>query len=193
MQAVRIIRDEHQSLAAVLHALSYIVRELRDHKVAPDFRLLGAIVYYLDAFPERFHHPKEDAWLFRLLEARHPESGPLLDRLRSEHRAGALKLRQLEQALLRYQQGGEHEFDAFAVVADAYVAFERSHIRCEEAEAIPLAVTHLTTADWNVIDAAFLDHADPLLGEGPREGYADLFRRIVNLAPPPIGVGPVPA
>jgi len=109
MQAVRIIRDEHQSLAAVLHALSYIVRELRDHKAAPDFRLLGAIVYYLDAFPERFHHPKEDAWLFRLLEARHPEAGALLDRLRSEHRTGALKLRQMEQALLRYQQGGEHD------------------------------------------------------------------------------------
>jgi len=190
MQAVRIIRDEHQSLAAVLHALSYIVRELRDHKAAPDFRLLGAIVYYLDAFPERFHHPKEDAWLFRLLEARHPEAGALLDRLRSEHRTGALKLRQMEQALLRYQQGGEHEFGAFAATADAFISFERSHIRNEEAQVIPLAMTHLTTADWIAIDSAFLDHADPLLGEGPREEYQELFRRIVNLAPPPIGVGP---
>jgi len=190
MQAIRIIRDEHQSLAAVLHALAYTVREIRDHRAKPDFRLLGAIVYYIDTFPERFHHPKEDAWLFRLLEVRHPEAGGLLDRLRSEHRAGAQKLRQLEQALMRYQQGGADEFAAFAAAVDAYVAFERSHMRIEETEVIPLAEAHLTPPDWEAIDTAFLDHADPLLGEAAREEYHELFRRIVNLAPPPIGVGP---
>jgi hemerythrin-like domain-containing protein len=193
MQAIRIIRDEHQSLAAVLHALAYTVREIRDRKAEPDFRLLGAIVYYIDTFPERFHHPKEDAWLFRLLEVRHPGARALLDRLRSEHRAGAAKLRQLEQVLVRYQQGGGAEFAAFAAVVEAYVAFERSHMHSEETEVIPLAEKHLTPPDWEAIDAAFLDHADPLLGDAARDEYHELFRRIVNLAPPPIGVGPAPA
>ena len=193
MQAIRIIRDEHQSLAAVLHALAYLVREIRDHRAKPHFRLLGAIVYYIDTFPERFHHPKEDAWLFRLLGERHPPAAALLDRLRSEHRAGALKLRQLEQALIRYQQGGADEFAAFSAMVEAYVAFERSHMRSEETEVMPLAEQHLTPADWEAIDTAFLDHADPLLGDAARAEYHELFRRIVNLAPPPIGVGPAAA
>src|SRR5450755_2500330 len=106
MQAIRIIREEHQSLAAVLHGLQYVVREIRGG-AQPDFALLGAMVYYIDTFPERFHHPKEDAWLFRLLLLRHLPAKALLARLKSEHRAGAAQLKQLEQALMRYQQGGQ--------------------------------------------------------------------------------------
>ena len=193
MQAIRIIREEHQSLAAVLHGLLYLVREIRAHRTEPDFGLLGAMVYYIDTFPERFHHPKEDAWLFRLLLQRHPPAAAIIDRLQSEHRAGAVKLRQLEQALIRYQQGGRDEFPVFAAAVEAYVAFERNHMRSEETEVIPLAQQYLTPADWAEIDAAFLDHADPLLGTSAREDFLDLFRRIVNLAPPPIGVGPAHA
>jgi hemerythrin-like domain-containing protein len=193
MQAIRIIREEHQSLAAVLHGLLYLVHEIRAHRIEPDFALLGAMVYYIDTFPERFHHPKEDAWLFRLLLLRHPPAAEIIARLQSEHRAGSGKLRQLEQALIRYQQGGRDEFPAFAAAVEAYVAFERNHIRSEETEVLPLAQQHLTPADWAEIDAAFLDHADPLLGKAVRDDFLELFRRIVNLAPPPIGVGPAHA
>jgi hemerythrin-like domain-containing protein len=119
MQAIRIIREEHQSLAAVLHGLLYVVRQIRAHESEPDFALLGAMVYYIDTFPERFHHPKEDAWLFRLLQLRHPDARDLIDRLQSEHRAGSVKLRELEQSLLRYQQGGRGEFRVFAAAVES--------------------------------------------------------------------------
>ena len=171
----------------------YVVRGIRAHETEPDFALLGAMVYYIDTFPERFHHPKEDAWLFRLLQLRHPDARDLIDRLQSEHRAGAVKLRQLEQSLLRYQQGGRAEFAVFAAAVESFVAFERNHMRSEETEVIPLAQKYLTPTDWAEIDAAFLDHTDPLLGEAVRDDFLGLFRRIVNLAPPPIGVGPAHA
>jgi len=193
MQAIRIIREEHQALAAVLHGLLYTVREIRKYQLQPDFELLGAMIYYIDTFPERLHHPKEDAWLFRLLRLRHPPARALLERLESEHRAGGAKLRQLEQALIRYQQGGRGEFAVFAAAVEAFVAFERSHMRSEESEVIPLAQKYLIPADWQEIDAAFLDNKDPLLGEAARDDFQALFRRIVNLAPPPIGVGPAHA
>ena len=193
MLAIRIIREEHQTLAAVLHGLQYLVREIRANRSEPDFTLLGAMIYYIDTFPERYHHPKEDAWLFRILLLRHAPAEALLARLKSEHRAGAVKLKQLEQALLRYQAGGKDEFPAFAAAVDDYVAFERNHMRSEETEVIPLAQQYLLPEDWREIDAAFLDHTDPLLGEVARDDFRDLFRRIVYLAPPPIGLGPVPA
>ena len=93
MRAIHIIEDEHRSLAAVLHGLLYLVREIRDHGMKPPFDVLGAMVYYIDAFPERFHHPKEDGYLFLRLRARCPEARPLLDRLEAEHVAGAEKIR----------------------------------------------------------------------------------------------------
>ncbi|HEX7271145.1 MAG TPA: hemerythrin domain-containing protein [Casimicrobiaceae bacterium] len=190
MQATRIINDEHRSLAAVIHGMLYLVREIRERGAKPDFNLLGAMIYYIDAFPERFHHPKEDRYLFRLLRTRCREAASLIDRLETEHRAGAEKIRLLEQALSRYQQGGASEFSAFAAAVEAYAAFHWDHMRAEEKELIPLAEKHLTAGDWEAIDAAFTGHTDPLFGAEAGSGYDALFRRIVNLAPPPIGLGP---
>ena len=58
VNAIGIIHSEHRSLTAVLHAMLHFVREIRLHGAAPDFRLFGAMVYYIDTFPERFHHPR---------------------------------------------------------------------------------------------------------------------------------------
>ena len=192
MEAIRIIRDEHRSLAAVLHGMLYLVREIRLRGTAPNFALLGAMVYYIDAFPERFHHPKEDAYLFKYVRLRHPDAGRLIDRLEIEHRAGAERIRTLTQALQRYEQGGSSEFGAFAEAVQAYAAFHWDHMRTEEDQLLPLARTHLTADDWKEIDAAFTGHSDPLFGAEAGAEYDALFRRIVNLAPPPIGVGPAP-
>ena len=60
----------------------------------------------------------------------------------------------------------------------------------EENEVLPLAKTHLTNEDWDTIDEAFLGHADPLVGVDAGNEFRGLFRRIVNLAPSPIGLGP---
>lgn len=190
MKAVRIIQDEHRSLAAVLHGMTYLVREIRDRGAAPDFAVLGAMIYYIDAFPERFHHPKEDQYLFRLLRKRHQDAAATLDRLDSDHVTGAEKIRDLQQTLARYQHGGAAEFPPFAAAVESYAQFHWDHMRLEEEEILPLAQKHLTTDDWAVIDAAFLGHTDPMLGADARSEYQSLFRRIVNLAPPPIGVGP---
>ena len=190
MQAIRIIQDEHRSLAAVLHGMLYLVREIREHGAKPDFAVLRAMVYYIDAFPERFHHPKEDRYLFRLLRIRCQDALPLLERLETEHRAGAEKIRLLEQALARYEEGGTKEFPAFAAAVEAYAAFHWDHMHAEEKQLLPLAEKHLTSGDWEAIDAAFTGNTDPLFGTGPGKEYDKLFRRIVNLAPPPIGVGP---
>ena len=192
MQAIRIIRDEHRAIAAILHGMLFLVRKIRDRGATPDFNLFGAMIYYIDAFPERFHHPKEDRYLFHVLRIRHPASASLLDRLEDEHRTGAYKIRALEQALARYQHGGVSEFPDFAKAVEDYAAFHWNHMRAEEDEVLPLAEKHLSAADWEGVDTAFLGHVDPMHGAGAEGEYQALFTRIVNLAPPPIGVGPAP-
>ena len=190
MQAIRTIQDEHRSLAAVLHGMLHLVHAIRDRGVRPDFNVLGAMIYYIDAFPERFHHPKEDEYLFHFLRIRHPDAKPLLDRLQGEHRTGAEKIRTLEQTLARYQQGGAKEFASFLAAVEDYAEFHWQHMKTEENEVMPLARKHLTADDWDAVDAAFLGHTDPMLGIDVGAGFTALFSRIVLIAPPPIGVGP---
>ena len=189
MHSINILFAEHRSLAAVLHGMLYLVRDIRLSGNPPTFDVLDAMVHYIDAFPERFHQPKEDAYLFRLLALRSPSAAPLIDRLRIEHRVGVEKIRSLDRTLERYKKGGTAQFSVFAEAAQAYAAFHWDHMRTEEDKLIPLAREHLTAEDWKEIDAAFAGHSDPLFGATVQEQYEDLFRKIVDLAPRPIGVG----
>jgi hemerythrin-like domain-containing protein len=148
------------------------------------------MVYYIDAFPERVHHPRESEYLFRFLRARCGEAAPILDVLEDEHRAGTEYVRRLGQALARYQGGGAREFPAFAAAVESFADFELAHMRREERDILPLAREHLLPADWDVIDAAFTGGAVPIFNPRTTDEYAKLFERIVMLAPPPIGVGP---
>jgi len=190
MQALRIIEDDHRALAAVLHGMRYLVRETGERSAPPRFDVLGAMIYYIDAFPERVHHPRESEYLFRLLRVRCPQAALLIDQLEEEHRAGAQHIRALEQGLARYQHGGAGEFPAFAALVESYVTFQYEHMRREEQEVLPLATQHLLPSDWDVIDAAFNGGSVPRFGPETPENFQKLFSLIVRLAPPPIGVGP---
>ena len=188
-EAIRIIHDEHRALAAVLQGLLHLVAEIDEGRMKPDFRVLAAMLHYIDAFPEKLHHPKEDEFLYRLLRARLAEPLPLLDELESEHVHGRTLIEGLRAALDRFQAEGGASFPPFRDAARAYAEFHWTHMRKEEDEILPLAARTLTDDDWATIDAAFTSNSDPIVGTPASREFRTLFRRIVHLAPPPIGVG----
>jgi hemerythrin-like domain-containing protein len=190
MRAIHIISEEHRTSTAVLHGILFLLRHVSYGIAEPNFELLGAMISYLRVFPEREHHPKEDAYVFRLLRKRHPAIGPLLDRLQGEHRVNAAKLRAIEAALAEYQREGAARLPALYEAVAGYAAFHYAHMRAEEDEVLPAAAEYLTAADWDEIDAAFLGRADPLLGTDGGFEYDALFRRIVSMAPAPLGAAP---
>lgn len=189
-RALAIIQDEHRSLGAVLHGLRFLVREMKEKGTAPDFKLLWAMLYYMDAFSERLHNPREDAYLFARLKERTHEADSLVDTLEHQHAEGAEHIRNLEQALGHLEAGMPGGLDNFAQVAERLIEEAWAHMSLEEKVAIPLAKRHLTAEDWLAIAHAFGENGDPRFGAKPEHEFRDLFSRIVNLAPPPIGVGP---
>jgi hemerythrin-like domain-containing protein len=182
--APSIILEEHRSLSAVIRSLRALARDARDRRRAPDYELFTVILDYIEGFSDRFHHPKEDEHLFAALRRRCPEAGEALDVLERDH------ARDLRYLLSRCRVGGAAAVEAFAAVVEEYVDFHWRHMRLEEDVILPLAERTLTEADWQPIDAAFRANEDPLFGVRPREEFQKLFQLIVNLAPPPVGVGP---
>jgi hemerythrin-like domain-containing protein len=189
-KAIDIIVDEHRSLAAVLHGLRHLVREIRDHNKAPDFRLLGAMLYYLDAFSEKLHNPKESAYLFTRLHQRTSDADAVIDKLERQHAESAQLGRDLEHALARLEAGMPDGLPLFSAAVDRLMEEAWQHMATEEKVLMPLARQHLTDGDWAEIAKAFGENGDPRFGAEPDHEFRDLFSRIVNLAPPPIGVGP---
>jgi len=187
--ALTIIRDEHQTISAVLHGMEYLVREIRaGKKIEP--RVFHAMLYYLDTFGERVHHPKEDRYLFGIIRQRSTEAGTLIAILEEEHAAGAAAIRRLTQAMIRFEEGGDKEFAAFEREVHNYAESYRNHMRREEEQLFPLARSLLTPFDWVMVDTAFKENPDPLAFARETSDFEALFSRIVNLAPPPIGLGP---
>jgi hemerythrin-like domain-containing protein len=179
---------QHSSLAAVLHAMTVLVREVRDRGKRIDPKVFRAIIYYLDVFPEREHHRNEELVLFPLIRLRTHEADALLDQLAREHMAGEQAIRDLEQAFLRYEER-PGEFASFAAAAERYVEHYLEHMRKEEREVMPIAQRVLSAEDWRRVEAEFGAKPDPLAGTVPETDPEELFRRIVMLVPAPYGVG----
>jgi hemerythrin-like domain-containing protein len=172
----------------VLHALKELARMAHDSTARPRFQVLRSMVRYIDEYPEKLHHPKEDEHLFARLVARAPETRPLVEELQAEHDEGARLIRELERALLFMEEGWPVGARELRKAVDAYAEFHWKHMRKEEEKLLPLAERHLTPEDWNAIDAAFAANRDPIAGMQARE-FEALFTRIVNLAPEPVGLG----
>ena len=56
--AVTIIKDEHRAMGSVFRGLQHLVERIRTQAEAPDFKLLRAMIAYIEAFPDGLHHPK---------------------------------------------------------------------------------------------------------------------------------------
>lgn len=186
--AISILKSEHRSISAVLHGLKELARMAQDTTVRPDFRPFRAMLRYLDEYPERLHHPKEDEFLFARLAARSEEARALVEDLKSEHVAGARLIRELERAFVFFEDGWPAGAREFQVAVGDYAAFHWDHMRKEEQRLLPLAERHLQPEDWKAIDAAFAANRDPIAGLQERD-FQQLFSRIANLAPEPVGLG----
>ena len=188
MKALGIIRAEHRSLAAVLYTLQAQMRAAREGRLAPDYPLARQIVDYLESFHQRFHHPKEDDFLFKALRERSAEANAELERLEGEHAEGDTRLAALREALERAQSDAG-SVQEFAAEIERYADFHWRHMRAEEDVVMPLAERLLSLDDWQRIDAAFEDNDDPLFGKARREEYRRLLAAIAEHAPAPFGAG----
>ncbi|OHC80382.1 MAG: hemerythrin [Rhodoferax sp. RIFCSPLOWO2_12_FULL_60_11] len=189
-ESLRIIHDEHEALSAMLRSIGLMLDRGPGNEPEGFFNVLRAMLFYIDEFPERLHHPKESELLFPKVAARAPETAQLIAQLEEEHQQGESSVRELQHLLLAWELLGESRREPFDVATKRYLSFYLEHMRLEETVILPAAMKVLSAADWKDIDAAFETNCDPLTGKYPRDPlYDQLFTRIVNHAPAPIGLG----
>lgn len=187
-ESIGILKDEHRSISAVLLGLKHLADLAQDWKLKPDFQVFRSMLRYIDEYPERLHHPKEDEYLFASLAKRSPEARKLIEELQAEHVRGAQLVRELERSLMFFEERWPEGAPEFLGMVDAYSDFHWKHMRKEETQLLPLAERHLTTEDWLAIDAAFARNRDPIADIQERD-FQKLFSRIATTAPAPVGLG----
>ncbi|MCE1190796.1 MAG: hemerythrin domain-containing protein [Acidovorax sp.] len=188
--SLRTIREEHASLAAILHSLRLMMDQGPGDEPAVFFDVMRAMLFYIDEFPERQHHPKESQLLFPKVAERSPEAADAIAQLERDHEGGEAAVRELQHLLLAWELMGDARREAFTKALDSYIHFYLEHMRVEESVVIPAAQQVLQPADWAAMDVAFASNTNPLAAGKPRDAaYDRLFTRIVMRAPSPIGLG----
>ena len=190
-QALAIIHDEHRAVGAVLHGLRHVAHAAQSGDKVPDYPLLWAMLSYIDRFSERLHHPKEEHYVFVCLAKRTREGDNVIAALRQQHREGDQWIRDLERTLGECEGSGSHVMAPFISRLEAFTAEAWKHMALEESSLLPLAKQFLTAGDWVEIALAFGRNGDPRFGEEQNREFRDNYRRIVNAAPPPVGLGPL--
>lgn len=187
-----IIRGDHQTLAAVIDALKHVSAEVAAGTLAPDYKLAWSILYYIEEYPEKIHHPKEEEALFPRLRGRNAGIDDTLDELRRQHDESGAYLNAMKTALGWMEAeipGANREFSR---QVERFAQFHYQHMNTEEGIVLPKAREVLVEEDWEAIAAAFALSDDPYRTSwnDSDSWFRDFYSRLVTLVPAPWGVGP---
>jgi hemerythrin-like domain-containing protein len=181
-EVISTIRRDHRSIMAVLDSMLYLIRAVNIYGTGINVQAMRAMTYYIDQFPERLHHLREEQYFFPAVLKRAPQTAAILSALKREHIQGAQKMLELEQALVRFEAGGPTKFHRYRVAVEDYARFYRAHMQAEEGKILPAAIESLTAEDWSQMAQVFRGGIDSPEGE-----FRALFTHIANITPAPVG------
>jgi hemerythrin-like domain-containing protein len=187
--ALSIIREEHAAVSALLRSLRLLVEKGPGEQRPRFFESVRAMLFYMDEFPERRHHPNESRLLFPMLLRGAPELQAVIEKLEADHAAGEYRVRELQHMLVAWEFLGDARRAAFLAAMQEYVGLYLQHMHVEETHLLPQAARVLDAAQLAELDAAFAASLDPLAAGRREPVYEELFDRIVRQAPSPIGLG----
>jgi hemerythrin-like domain-containing protein len=140
----------------------------------PDYTLMSDAMHYMIHYQDLFHHPKEDSML-AMLATRDPGAYPIIDELSREHAELAEKGKQFLELLLSVESEEMITRAALESAGQQYIALLRGHIRKEESELFPRALTALKNDDWRDINEQVTARQDPIFGGSVEQEYRALY------------------
>ena len=191
MRALSVIEAEHRNMWRMAVVLEALARRLPAQADLADLQTIELIIDYFLTFTEKFHHPKEEDYLFARLRQRSNEAGEMLDRLAYQHEMSPKQLERIHLLLASPQRDEPTRLEELSKELISFHDRLGEHMRLEEDVAFVMARKVLTAEDWREVDAAFAAHVDPLSedGQSGREEIALLRSRITQILPEPEGLG----
>lgn len=150
-RVVQALHNEHIFMSNMLDSLSEQVELLTDGKDT-DFNLLFDIIDYMQNFPDRYHHPREDI-LYQRMALRDEQCARDVQILMEEHRtlehladelAACIKDIHALPTVLKKERARD--------LCEKYVELLREHMNLEEGKVLPRAAEVLHAEDWFIVE-----------------------------------------
>lgn len=126
-----IFRHEHRVIEQVLRALEGMCLKLRTGDSVPVESLTQVLDFVLN-FADRFHHAREEEYLFPALEQTDLAEGSAIAFLREEHQLERELLAELALAIQEYRFAGADAVPHLADVADQFSKHLIGHMQNED-------------------------------------------------------------
>lgn len=180
VDAVQLIHQDHVNLDKVLTVLLEVGGDLPEQRSEDALSVLNDCVYYIEVFPERFHHPKEETILFPFVRRKRPDLAPVLNELETQHESGRKAIEEMAESLRKLASDWDGNREAFQEQVRSYVKLQREHMSVEEREILKPVEASLSSVDMNTINRAYGVTTDPLFGENLATGFEALLKRITR-------------
>lgn len=156
MNAIDILKKEHEAVEQSIHLLKRIVQQvdIAGKIIHPEH--LTQLLDFFRTFVDRCHHAKEETLLFPALEAIgvSREGGPLGLMLK-EHDQGRNLVARMDAAVTRYLDGDNAAVSDFVGLANDYIRLLSAHIQKENDVIFQLAMQHLSENRLNELENGF--------------------------------------
>ena len=184
-----VLLEDHRAIRIVVKILQSALNDIAAFGKSPDFALLSAVLYYLDDYPERVHHPKEDKYLFPAVRRRTNRLEATIQRLHKDHERSAQMLVQLERELVHLQGGAPQALQRITASATRYAELLEVHMETEE-RLLSDVRNELTEDDWRDLAQGLGAQRDPLGGDTTSQEFRLLRLRILSALPTKMRLDP---
>ena len=169
---LEVLEREHSDMRRLLD----LIKTEADTARTPDFDLLHEIVAYCLAYPDQYHHPKEDL-IYTALRRHDPEGVGAIDDIVAEHRELAVATQELATTLEVARAGRDGDCRGLRVMLRSFVRGYRDHMRKEDQEFFPYASCTLSLEEWADLADEITDPTDPLMRARAGEALDELLAR----------------
>ncbi|CAL1241251.1 hemerythrin domain-containing protein [Candidatus Methylocalor cossyra] len=172
----RLLQDLHRDHGNLERVLCLLERQLHLIRAGEhaDLFMLCEVVDYVQNYPDRIHHPREDL-VYAVFRERNPGHGALVERLLEEHRTLLASTAELKASLDQWQSDSPLPRELVVARISNYLRLQREHLQREEREIYGLLAEGLEDADWERIEASMPPGTDPLFGDPSRRRYETLY------------------
>ncbi len=164
------LKHEHRVIEKALRALDGVCLRLQWGQHVPA-EALSKLVDFMSTFADRYHHGKEEQYLFPLLQRQGiPHDGGPLAAIEQEHRIESEITAEMRRAIQHYREVDPEARQRFVNAARRYTDHVLGHIDKEDAILLRLAAEILDEEDIASLREGFMQ-ADAELGAHTDEEY----------------------
>lgn len=164
------LKHEHRVIERALRALDGVCLRLELGQHVPA-EVLSQLVDFISTFADRYHHGKEETYLFPVLQRQGiPHDGGPLGVIEQEHRIESELTAEMRRAIKGYREVDTEARQRFVEAARRYTDHLLGHIDKEDGILLRLADEILDEEDEAALRAGF-GKAEAELGAAAREKY----------------------